>query len=129
MAPAKILAKVPVSHQVDVKAAYWPMFDPPAKSPSERSIAVARSRAETFSATSRRRFWPRWPDSTTIWRLFTYLRFPVEHHKRIRYATFTEPAFGETRRRVKLIGPAWRAQMLGGHFVQRLRGPGMSARL
>jgi putative transposase len=36
--------------------------------------------------------------------LFAYLRFPVEHHKRIRHANFIERTFGETRRRVKVIG-------------------------
>ncbi|MST31425.1 IS256 family transposase, partial [Acidimicrobiaceae bacterium USS-CC1] len=36
--------------------------------------------------------------------LFSYLRFPVEHHKRIRHSNFIERTFGETRRRVKVIG-------------------------
>ena len=29
---------------------------------------------------------------------------PVEHHKRIRHSNFIERTFGETRRRVKVIG-------------------------
>jgi transposase-like protein len=36
--------------------------------------------------------------------LTAYLRFPAEHHKRIRYSNFIERTFGETRRRVKVIG-------------------------
>lgn len=36
--------------------------------------------------------------------LTTYLRFPLEHHKRIRHSNFIERTFGETRRRVKVIG-------------------------
>ena len=36
--------------------------------------------------------------------LITYLRFPKEHHKRIRHSNFIERTFGETRRRVKVIG-------------------------
>ncbi|WP_367318550.1 transposase [Streptomyces sp. HUAS ZL42] len=36
--------------------------------------------------------------------LTAYLRFPIEHHKRIRNSNFIERAFGETRRRVKVIG-------------------------
>jgi len=32
------------------------------------------------------------------------LRFPAEHHKRIRHSNFIERTFGETRRRVKVIG-------------------------
>src|SRR5204863_8924017 len=36
--------------------------------------------------------------------LITYLRFPAEHHGRIRHSNFIERTFGETRRRVKVIG-------------------------
>jgi transposase-like protein len=36
--------------------------------------------------------------------LTPYLRFPIEHHKRIRHSNFIERTFGETRRRVKVIG-------------------------
>ncbi len=36
--------------------------------------------------------------------LTAYLRFPAEHHNRIRHSNFTERTFGETRRRVKVIG-------------------------
>jgi putative transposase len=33
-----------------------------------------------------------------------YLRFPREHWNRIRHSNFIERTFGETRRRVKVIG-------------------------
>ena len=33
-----------------------------------------------------------------------YLRFPAEHHHRIRHSNFIERTFGETRRRTKVIG-------------------------
>jgi putative transposase len=33
-----------------------------------------------------------------------HLRFPAEHRKRIRHSNFIERTFGETRRRVKVIG-------------------------
>ena len=36
--------------------------------------------------------------------LTSYLRFPAEHHKRIRHSNFIERTVGETRRRVKVIG-------------------------
>jgi len=36
--------------------------------------------------------------------LISYLRFPVEHWGRIRHSNFIERTFGETRRRVKVIG-------------------------
>jgi putative transposase len=36
--------------------------------------------------------------------LTAYLRFPAEHHHRIRHSNFIERTFGETRRRAKVIG-------------------------
>src|SRR5436309_14794574 len=36
--------------------------------------------------------------------LTAYLRFPVEHHIGVRHSNFIERTFGETRRRVKVIG-------------------------
>src|SRR5262249_49048217 len=36
--------------------------------------------------------------------LTAYLRFPAEHHNRIRHSNFIERTFGETRRRTKVIG-------------------------
>jgi transposase-like protein len=36
--------------------------------------------------------------------LTTYLRFPAEHWGRIRHSNFIERTFGESRRRVKVIG-------------------------
>ncbi|WP_082951950.1 MULTISPECIES: transposase [Mycobacterium] len=36
--------------------------------------------------------------------LTAYLRFPPEHHHRIRHSNFIERTFGETRRRTKVIG-------------------------
>ena len=66
---------------------------------------MARARATDFSATFGRRF----PSavaclSDDLTSLFSYLRFPVEHHKRICHSNFIERTFGETRRRVKVIG-------------------------
>jgi len=100
-----ILAKVPVEHQPEVKTAYWAIFDPTGEPPGDEAIAVARSRAADFSATFGRRF----PSAVAclnddLTSLFAYLRFPVEHHKRIRHSNFIERTFGETRRRVKVIG-------------------------
>ena len=36
--------------------------------------------------------------------LTVHLRFPAEHWRRIRHSNFIERTFGETRRRVKVIG-------------------------
>jgi hypothetical protein len=33
-----VLAKVPVEHQGEVKAAYWAIFDPTGEPPGERSV-------------------------------------------------------------------------------------------
>jgi putative transposase len=100
-----VLAKVPAEHQAEVKSAYWAIFDPTGEPPGDNSIAVARQRAADFSATFGRRF----PSAVAclnedLASLFSYLRFPVEHHKRLRHSNFIERTFGETRRRVKVIG-------------------------
>ncbi len=100
-----VLAKVPIEHQREVKAAYWAIFDATGEAPGEASIAVARKRAEDFSVTFGRRF----PAAVAclnddLTSLLSYLRFPAEHHKRIRHSNFIERTFGETRRRVKVIG-------------------------
>ncbi len=36
--------------------------------------------------------------------LTAYLRFPAEHYNRVRHSNFIERTFGETRRKVKVIG-------------------------
>ena len=36
--------------------------------------------------------------------LTAYLRFPAEHHPRVRHSNFIERTFGEIRRRTKVIG-------------------------
>jgi putative transposase len=100
-----VLAKVPVEHQAEVKAAYWALFDDTATSPGEEAIAVVRGRADRFVATYAKRF-PSAVDCvmSDFATLTTYLRFPVGHHARIRHSNFIERTFGETRRRVKVIG-------------------------
>ena len=45
----------------------------------------------------------RWP-ADDLARLTVHLRFPAEHWRRIRHFNFIERTFGETRRRVKVIG-------------------------
>ncbi len=100
-----ILAKVPVEHQAEVKKAYWALFDDTGAEPGDASIAVVRGRAERFAATYAKRF----PAAVECLMadfasLSTYLRFPAGHHGRIRHSNFIERTFGETRRRVKVIG-------------------------
>ena len=100
-----ILAKVPVEHQAEVKKAYWSIFDDTGTEPGEGAIAVVRGRAERFAATYAKRF-PAAVDClmADFASLTTYLRFPAGHHARIRHSNFIERTFGETRRRVKVIG-------------------------
>lgn len=100
-----VLAKVPVEHQGEVKAAFWALFDDTGHEPGDASIDVVRARAAQFAKTYEKRF----PSAvqclmTDFASLTTYLRFPSHTHGRIRHSNFIERTFGETRRRVKVIG-------------------------
>jgi transposase-like protein len=100
-----VLAKVPVEHQAEVKVAFWRIFDDIDAPAGERAIAVARGRADEFAKTYAKRF-PAAVEClmTNPESLTTYLRFPAGHWSRIRHSNFIERTFGETRRRVKVIG-------------------------
>lgn len=100
-----ILAKVPAHAQAKVKAEYWKIFDDIDADPGTAAQAAARSRARSF-ASKWRRLYPAAVDclEDDFEHLITYLRFPAEHHGRIRHSNFIERTFGETRRRVKVIG-------------------------
>jgi len=68
-------------------------------------VAEATRRAKAFAA----RWGKLYPAAVAclledLGHLTTYLRFPREHWKRIRHSNFIERTFGETRRRVKVIG-------------------------
>lgn len=68
-------------------------------------MAEARQRAAAFDDKWRQRY-PSAADCITsdLDTLTVHLRFPREHHKRIRHTNLIERTFGETRRRVKVIG-------------------------
>jgi putative transposase len=102
-----ILAKVPAGMQAEVKDAYWKLFDtsdlttPPGPKLAEIIDARIGEMAAKYSAT--------YPSAmkcltTDAEGLTAYLRFPAEHHNRVRHSNFIERTFGETRRRVKVIG-------------------------
>jgi transposase-like protein len=102
-----ILAKIPAGMQAEVKDAYWKIFDtedlktPPGPKLAEIIDARISEMAARYGAT--------YPSAmkcltTDAAGLTAYLRFPAEHHKRIRHSNFIERTFGETRRRVKVIG-------------------------
>ena len=100
-----ILAKVPVHAQAQVKAEYWKIFDDIDAEPGTAAQAAARNRARAF-ASKWRQLYPAAVDclEDDFDHLITYLRFPAEHHARIRHSNFIERTFDETRRRVKVIG-------------------------
>jgi putative transposase len=100
-----LLAKVPAHAQGEVKAAYWAIFDIPADTPPHKAQALAQQRIQTFAASYHKAF----PAAVRCLlddqqALTTYLRFPREHWSRTRHSNFIERTFGETRRRVKVIG-------------------------
>jgi transposase-like protein len=102
-----ILAKVPAGMQAEVKDAYWKIFGteglktPPGPRLAELIDARISDMAARYSAT-----YPSAMKCLTTDKegLTAYLRFPAEHHHRIRHSNFIERTFGETRRRTKVIG-------------------------
>ncbi|MBS4728248.1 transposase [Mycobacterium sp. SM1] len=101
-----ILAKVPKNAQAEVKADYWAIFDVPENiAPGIDAVTYVHNRIDAFAK--------RWRDSYPAAvrcllddrdSLTVYLRFPREHWARVRHSNFIERTFGETRRRVKVIG-------------------------
>jgi transposase-like protein len=100
-----ILAKVPVHAQAQVKADFWKIFDDVDAAPGTAAQAVARNWARSF-ASKWRKLYPAAVEclEDDFEHLITYLRFPAEHWDRVRHSNFIERTFGETRRRVKVIG-------------------------
>ena len=100
-----ILAKVPRSAQGEVKAEFWKLFDDVGSSPGQAAVDEVRARIARFE----KRYATLYPAAVRclladVESLTVYLRFPKEHWKRIRHSNFIERTFGETRRRVKVIG-------------------------
>lgn len=101
-----VLAKVPTNAQDEVKADYWAIFEVGDDvEPGLDAVHVVQKRIDLFAK--------RWRDSYPAAvrclladrdSLTVYLRFPREHWTRIRHSNFIERTFGETRRRVKVIG-------------------------
>jgi putative transposase len=102
-----LLAKVPAGMQAEVKDAYWAIFDTgDLTTPAGPKLAeIIDARIDAFAA----KYQALYPAAVKILLtdragLTAYLRFPAEHHNRIRHSNFIERTFGETRRRVKVIG-------------------------
>lgn len=100
-----VLAKVSAHDQHEVKADFWAIFDVGDAEPGDEAIAVAHRQAAEFAA----KWKARYPSAVAcvtedLPSLTVHLRFPAEHWRRIRHSNFIERTFGETRRRVKVIG-------------------------
>jgi putative transposase len=102
-----VLAKVPAGMQAEVKDAYWKLFDTGGLTtpPGPRLVELVDARISEMAA----RYQATYPSAmkcllTDKEGLTAYLRFPAEHHNRVRHSNFIERTFGETRRRVKVIG-------------------------
>ena len=104
------LAKLPAEVQTEMRDAYWAIFDTDeliaaGTAPGPQLVAAVQRRIDAFAEQYQRTF----PAAvkcllTDRAQLTSYLRFPAEHHRRIRHSNFIERTFGETRRRVKVIG-------------------------
>src|SRR5215472_8517385 len=102
-----VLAKTPAGMQAEVKDAYWKIFatEDLATAPGPELVKIIDARIDAFAAKYRATY----PAAVKILLtdregLTAYLRFPAEHHNRVRHSNFIERTFGETRRRVKVIG-------------------------
>jgi transposase-like protein len=102
-----ILAKIPTGVQAEVRDGYWAIFDTAALTLERgpRLVELVDKRIVAFAA----RYADLYPAAMRI--LLTdkagmtaYLRFPEEHHARVRDSNFIERTFGETKRRTKVIG-------------------------
>ena len=93
--------------QAEVKDAYWNIFDTAdlKTAPGPKLVELIDARISEMAA----KYSATYPSAmkaltTDAAGLTAYLRFPAEHHHRVRHSNFIERTFGETRRRVKVIG-------------------------
>jgi len=93
--------------QAEIKDAYWKLFDTEdlKTQPGPRLVELIDARISEMAG----RYAATYPAAmkcllTDREGLTAYLRFPAEHHPRIRHSSFIERTFGETRRRTKVIG-------------------------
>ena len=101
---------MPAEAQQQIRDVYWAIFDTDdliaaGLAPGPKLVAAVQHRIDAF-ATQYGRVFPSAVKCLLSDReqLTSYLRFPLEHHRRIRHSNFIERTFGETRRRVKVIG-------------------------
>jgi putative transposase len=102
-----VLAKVPAGMQAEIKDGYWQLFDTEdlKTGPGPQLVELVDHRITEMAA----KYGATYPAAMKCLLadregLTAYLRFPAEHHHRIRHSNFIERTFGETRRRTKVIG-------------------------
>jgi putative transposase len=100
-----VLAKVPKHAQDQVKSDFWAIWNGIEEDAGEAAVLEAEKRVKAFS-TKWKKLYPAAVAclEDDLGHLTTYLRFPKEHWARIRHSNFIERTFGETRRRVKVMG-------------------------
>jgi hypothetical protein len=104
------LAKLPAEAQGEMRDAYWAIFDTATFNaagvqPGPDLVAAVQRRIDAHAEKYRSVF----PSAvkcllTHREQLISYLLIPLAHHRRIRHSNFIERTFGETRRRVTVIG-------------------------
>ena len=102
-----LAAKIPAGMQAEIKDAYWKLFDTDGLKtpPGPRLAGLVDARITEMAAKYRATYPSAMKCLTTDQAgLTAYLRFPAEHHNRVRHSNFIERTFGETRRRTKVIG-------------------------
>jgi putative transposase len=113
-----VLAKVTKHDQTEVKADLWKVFDVGDTEPGDTAVAVATRQAGEFAA----KWTPRYPAAVAcvtddLASLTVHLRFPAEHHQRIRHSNFIESTFATVRLRTRVTkGPGSRAAGLAMAF-------------
>ncbi|MBU3066649.1 transposase [Nocardia sp. NEAU-G5] len=93
--------------QAEIRDGYWACFDTENLSiePGPKLVELIDTRLHKFE----KRYARAYPAAMKILAtdregLTSCLRFPAEHHNRVRHSNFIERTFGETRRRAKVIG-------------------------
>jgi transposase-like protein len=102
-----VMAKIPAGMQAEIRDGSWAVFNTEElkTQPGPRLVELIDHRLTEFAE----RYTATYPAAMKILLsdregLTAYLRFPAEHHQRIRHSNFIERTFGETRRRAKVIG-------------------------
>lgn len=110
-----LAAKLPEEVREEVLAEYWAIFDVDALvtpdeagrviAPGPDLVKVVQGRLDAFAG-KYRALYPAAVKSVLADReqATSYLNVPVAHHKRTRHSNLIERTFGESRRRVKVIG-------------------------